>query len=620
MRSSLLSFVVLLAACGDAKPSEGGASTPTTSPATTSTPPDPIVTGTNTDTETDTATMATDTAPDTSTTVDTGGTTDTAPLPVGDVADLALQPHATVENGRFSTADVCATCHDNAPNATAMRDEDDRPIAPYDLWQSSMMANAGRDPLWRAQFSAELAATPAADVAIGAKCTRCHAPMASADAELLGDPAPTADVLVAGTERTALALDGVSCTACHQIENEGLGTDASFSGGYVIDGSQTIYGPHDNPFSHPMEQHSGFTPVSSRHVMDSALCASCHTLTTHALAADGTETGGTVVEQGPYLEWQVSDFADDTSCQDCHLPTTSVDGRPINTHIAHNPGGMNFPPTSERSPYGRHTLVGGNTLIPSILKDQRAVLSPPASDEAFDATIAEARTQLSERTGTVTLDGLAVVSDVLSIDARVGALTGHKLPSGIPVRRAWLRVSVTDAAGAEVFASGGWDDAGRLLDGAGQVLASVEVGGPILPHVDQVTSDDQVAVYEAVLADAAGDPTFLLMRGEGWVKDTRLLPAGFDRTAAAALGIDAVGVSGDADFVGGSDTVHYAIDVAGAQRPLTVEAELVYQPLAARWAAELFASATPEALAFQLMYEAAERGPERVALATAEVP
>ncbi len=602
MRWTLL--VVALGACGGGKDDtdtvEVG-STPATSE-TDST--EPLGEGTGTDV---TDTTDTDTVP----------TIDTA-LP-GDPFDLALDPPATVENGRFSTSDVCADCHDNAASATAMRDEDDRPIAPYDLWQSSMMANAGRDPLWRAQMSAELAATPAAADAIGAKCTRCHLAMAAEDAALTGSPALTADTLTAGGEATNLALDGVSCTLCHQIEPDGLGDDASFGGGFATAGTSTIYGPHADPFAHPMEMRSGFTPEEGDHVSESELCATCHTLTTHALDASGAETGGAVVEQAPYLELKLSDHAD-SSCQSCHLPKDSVDGEPISTHIAHNPSGQNFPPTSERSPYGRHTLVGGNTLIPAILRDWSAVLQPRATSAAFDATIEAARTQLAERTGSVTVDGLVLDGDELRFDVVVTSFVGHKLPTGIPVRRVWLRTQVTDAAGTVVFSHGSWDDAGRIVDGAGAPLAAESAGGPVLPHVDAVDSAGDVVIYEAIMADGAGDATWRLLRGEGWVKDNRLLPAGFDRVQGAAADIDAVGVDGDLDFVGGADRVHYTLDVTGSVAPLAVEVELVFQPLSARWADELFASGTPEALAFQVMYESAARGPERISRVQATTP
>lgn len=538
----------------------------------------------------------------------------------GDAHDLELPAQSSVANGRFATSDTCATCHDNRPGATAMRDAAGRGVAPVDLWRSSMMANAARDPLWRAQMSAEIAATPAAAAAIAAKCTRCHAPMAAEDAALTGADPLTTDVLTAGGEATALALDGVSCTLCHQIAPDGLGAPPSFSGGFTVAGDGRIYGPHAAPFAHPMTQHTGYTPTFAAHTTESGLCATCHTLTTHALDADGAATGGHVVEQGPFLEWSLSDFAGETSCQACHLPIRDADGAPIQTRIAHNPNGGDFGQIAARDPYGRHLLVGGNTLVPAILRDWSDVLRPDAPPEAFDATIAAARDQLAARTGRVTVASGARDGDGLRFAARVEAWTGHKLPTGIPVRRVWLHTTVTDATGAVVFRSGAWDDAGRIVDDAGAPLASEGAGGPVLPHRDQVRKADEVPVYEAILADATGAPTWRLLRGEGWVKDNRLLPSGFDRPSANSQDIDAVGVDGDPDFQAGGDTVHYAVPVGDAPGPLRVTVELVYQPLSARWAAELFASGTREAAAFQVMYDAAARGPERISLAQADFP
>jgi len=118
---------------------------------------------------------------------------------------------------------------------------------------------------------------------------------------------------------------------------------------------------------------------------------------------------------------------------------------------------------------------------------------------------------------------------------------------------------------------------------------------------------------------AGGAVTFLLLRGEGRVKDNRLLPAGFDQAAALQAAIAPVGVNADLDFVGGGDEVHCRLGVSDAARPLTVEVEFLYQPLTPRWAAELFTSATPEALGFQVMYESADRTPERIGAASVVV-
>ena len=72
-----------------------------------------------------------------------------------------------------------------------------------------------------------------------------------------------------------------------------------------------------------------------------------------------------------------------------------------------------------------------------------------------------------------------------------------------------------------------------------------------------------------------------------YLKDNRLTPRGFDKRAVP----DDVAVHGhaleDRDFGSGEDLVRSSIDVAGANGPFTIEAELWYQPIAFRWAENL---------------------------------
>jgi len=548
--------------------------------------------------------------------------TDTGPgvtsPPEGDAADLWIPPGGAHEGDVFSTAHTCALCHSNDDSADAMRDAESRPIGMTDLWQGTMMANSARDPVWRAAVAAEVAATPDAAAAIEAKCTRCHAPMGSEDAARDGELLALAD-LREDSDRGDLSRDGVSCTLCHQVSDDGLGEESSFGGGYIIPGDGRVFGPHDDPHDHPMEMHTNYTPVSSEHVMESALCATCHTLETHSLDASGAATGGTVMEQAPYLEWLASSFSADgdgaLSCQDCHLPTDDEDGRRIATGIARSPMGHDMGSVGDRSPYGRHVLVGGNTLVPQMLRDWPEVLNPEADAATFDAVIASARAQL-QRAGSVSVEAVRA-GETLDVTVSVANLSGHKMPSGIPTRRAWLRVVVRDAAGATVFASGEVNDAGLIVDGAGEPLASELAGGPLQPHRDVIDASDQALIYEAVLADGAAAPTWTLMRGEGWAKDTRLLPAGWSNPDPR---IEPVGAEGDADFRGGGDIARYSAAVDGSEGPWEVSAELLYQPLSSRHAAELFAAGLPETEALRVMWEAADRSPEVIDSELVAVP
>ena len=540
------------------------------------------------------------------------------PSPAGGEEALRLVAHQDVDSKSFTTSGSCATCHAQSDRAQAMRDSKGRGIAPYDLWQSTMMANSARDPLWRAVVSVEVAATPSRKQEIEAKCLRCHSPMAHTEASRAGVTLGL-DILYGDDAKAQLALDGVSCTVCHQIQPGNLGKPESFSGHYEIGTERVIFGPHAEPVPGPMRAFTNFTPQEGQHVRKSALCATCHTLFTEAYDAEGKLTGQTLPEQTPYLEWRNSLFNDEddgkgASCQSCHVPTHDQDGKTIKTRIAHAPPGFDFPFVNEREPFGRHIFVGANTLIPAILRDNAEELRPRASKEAFDATLAAAKDQLQNRTARLSLADVKRRGQALEFAVEVRTMTGHKFPTGHPTRRAWLQVVVSDASGRVVFSSGSFDSAGRILGGAGKPLRAESAGGPTYRHRDSITSQDQVQVYESIMADAAGEATYLLIRGGSYLKDNRILPIGWKPGHQDAKQIQPVGLGADPNFKGGRDRTHYALELpAGVQGPLKVEARLLYQVLGSRYADELFRYDTREIRAFKRYWSAADRRPVSVA-------
>jgi hypothetical protein len=345
-------------------------------------------------------------------------------------------------------------------------------------------------------------------------------------------------------------------------------------------------------------------------------------------APDGSSLGGVFPEQTPYLEWRNSVYSTEVpdagpqaaSCQACHMPSRSDAGAMLATRIARRPMGGDFPPIGDRSPYHRHVLVGGNTLVPAMIRDFADELRPRASAAAFDATIEAARAMLQERTAVVSLPGARREGELLVIPVRVESLAGHKLPSGIPSRRVFLQVTVRDGNDAVVFRSGATDDAGRILDRGGDVLPLELQDGPIEPHHTVIADDAQVQIYEAILQGAEGDPVWRLLRATAYAKDSRLLPLGWspmgphaDETAPQLGGPDG-------DFVGGSDELEYRVTAPAGAGPYRVEVELVYQPIGARFAAELLALEAPEIRAFERIWDASDRSPEPIAMAAVELP
>ena len=534
---------------------------------------------------------------------------------------LALQiaPPRHVESGVFATPDLCADCHSNAAGATAMRTADGTGVSPYDLQHGSMMANAARDPLFWAVLSAELDAAPSLTAEVEATCLRCHAPMAVHQAALDGTTLPSAAELRQGTDSTtALGREGVSCTTCHRISPDGMGQPETWSGLFEIEPSKAIFGPHADPFTTPMENHTGFTPTEGSHMLESEVCASCHTLQTPTVSGD-TPTGHTFLEQASYLEWQISAFGPDgdtpRACQSCHMSTADAGGTAIETRIARNPGGSDFP-IDPRQPFGQHFQVGGNTFMLGILRDNADVLNPRADRATFDAAIARTQTMLG------TAGGLSLSPPVrsgtsLSLAVTVTNDTGHKLPTAYPSRRAWLQLTVTDSTGATVFASGQTDVAGRIVDTTGAPLGSELAGGPVQPHRTQITDPTEVLIYQSLMADPEGAPVFRLLNAAQMAKDNRILPRGWqpDRTLTPVGDLAPVGVDGDPDFVAGSDTVAVQLTDLGGSPPYIVDAALVYQPVSPRYIAELALVDTPEVAAFLAMAETARWTPEVVASA-----
>ncbi len=207
----------------------------------------------------------------------------------------------------------------------------------------------------------------------------------------------------------------------------------------------------------------------------------------------------------------------------------------------------------------------------------------------------------------------------LRIPVAVENLAGHKLPTAYPSRRVWLQLAVHAADGRLLFASGQYDQQGRLVDFQGQPLPSELAGGPIVPHRQTIRSTAEVQLYESIMADAQGQTTFTLLRGASYRKDNRLLPRGWSTDHPDGPATAPVGTEDDESFVGGSDTVVYDVPVADPGS-LTIDVSLHYQALSPRLVNELLKFDTPEIRAFQDVCRRTPPQPETLATARVTVP
>lgn len=472
----------------------------------------------------------------------------------------------------FETSDRCFPCH----NGIATKSGED--ISLGTSWRTSMMGNAGRDPYWMAGVRRETIDHPTATKAIEDECTICHMPMMRYEAKLAGGEGSVFAHLPPDAEKLddRLAEDGVSCTVCHQITSEKLGTRESFVGGFRIDekapaGQRRIFGPFEPGVGHTtiMKSSATFKPEQGLHIRSSELCATCHTLLTQALDAEG-KVIGELPEQVPYQEWLHSDFKEARSCQSCHMPVVDEDVADTSVFGVPRPG------------VSRHTFVGGNFFMQRILNKFRGDLDVKAMPQEMDAAVNRTINHLQHEAATLAVRSATLHDGRLDVDLDVHNLGGHKLPTAYPSRRAWLHVVVRDRAGRPVFESGTLGANGAIAgDDNDEDAAKVE------PHYATISRPDQVQVYESVMAGADGQPTTGLLTAVRFMKDNRLLPQGFDkRTADAQVAVHG-DAEGDLDFTGGSDHVAYQVTVGNAEGPFAVTAELWYQPIGYRWAMNL---------------------------------
>jgi hypothetical protein len=516
-------------------------------------------------------------------------------------------PLAQFNSADFAGSANCALCHSRLVDAA------EKDVSMDAHWRSAMMANAARDPVWQAKVSSEVTRRPELQEVIEDKCATCHMPMAHTQAAEAEEPTIISGDGFLNTDHPLhqAAMDGVSCTLCHQITDQSLGDAETFSGHYPLDLSTTppewiAYGPYPDPRPVPMAPMSGFTPVEGRQVQDSGLCGTCHTLFTPILDESGHPVGE-FPEQTIYLEWEHSAYgdgqgSDDRSCQHCHMPVAT--GGVV---ISNTPAGNVI---QEREPFYQHYFVGGNVTMLRIHQQNVEELQLTASGELLRATEQRTLEQLQSKAAELSIADAAIESGRLGLELDVLNLAGHKLPSGYPSRQVWLHITVTDGNGRVAFESGRAIDSGRIAgNDADENPAAFE------PHYELITKADQVQIYEAVMANGNGQVTHTLLSAVSYAKDNRLLPQGFDAgSAGEEFAVHGVAAT-DVDFAAGGDHLRVEVDVQGLAAPFTVSAELLYQPLSNRFVEDLRGDSTDPVARFADYYDQADTSPVIMAAA-----
>jgi hypothetical protein len=475
----------------------------------------------------------------------------------------------------------------------------------------------------------------------------------------------------------ALARDGISCTACHRMlvgvgdgpaldepENRCMrqrqqflnptnqGFARTFTGSFLVGPPDELKGPFEDPKTKPMDHALGNLPTYDDSILAAEVCGSCHTV--HLPVIAGADVIGHTYEQTTYPEWAFSAYRTGTtpqgtlpsgagakaqSCQGCHMRREDRSGKKFSSKIAGIQEYSNFPEAEHnlgpedidlavREGFARHTLVGLNVFFLKMAQQFPDVLGirtqdPMMVSTGVDPTLFTEQAMLEQAThdtAKVTVSDLGTAAGKLTAKVTVDSMTGHKLPSGVGFRRAFLEFRVLDAAGNVIWTSGGTDPAGVIVDQDGDPLPGElwwqdDCSGlrydppaelPHQPHYQKITRQDQAQIYQELVTAPGSGPnprcgldappegpfttSFLSICAH--VKDNRILPDGFlplkDRIAISkklGAGEDMARDSGpkavgdDPDYVtGGKDSLVYEVDLAGlGARPAAVKATLYYQ-------------------------------------------
>jgi hypothetical protein len=270
-----------------------------------------------------------------------------------------------------------------------------------------------------------------------------------------------------------------------------------------------------------------------------------------------------------------------------------------------------------RAHVSRHTFLGGNAFMLSLLNRHRGELGVTALPQELNSAVAATKRYLASEAARLAIVGVARSANELALEIVITNTSGHKLPTAYPSRRVWLHVVVTDETGAVVFESGA-----ARADGSIAGNDNDADGARYEAHYDEITRADEVQIYEPIMVDRHGAVTTGLLSGVRYVKDNRLLPQGFDKATAPDDVAVRGAAAGDATFTAGGDRVRYRIALPTSTRgALTVAAELLYQSIGHRWAENLRGYRAAETERFTRYYaEAAADSAMPLARAQSAVP
>ncbi len=506
----------------------------------------------------------------------------------------------------------------------------------------------------------------------------------------------------------ALARDGISCMACHRIVKDvpvkGQDPLTSFlnnniTGNFTVGNADQIFGPFTDEeiVTDPMNNAIGIKPKHDPYIKSSRMCGNCHTINLPLVDNPTLEADKPHLEQLTYLEWLNSGYQDEygnnpraRTCQSCHMETKySNAAGTLNVPLIQQPIAFieddQYPQTGNRLPadkirvrfrdkgFARHQLQGLNVSLLEIFRQYMSGYNSNGSmmqanqilgvrqmdymsgmddlSTAIDAFVEQAQSATAD----VALSPVTVSNQKLIADVMVTNKTGHRLPSGVGFRRAFLELRVVNnTTGQIVWCSGCTNELGVITAGGGSQskrlpseLFDVYADGSkpadhdypkpcdnnylkgVNPQYYQqhyywdleketgvpITRQDQVQIYEELNLNNQCALTTSFIRRDYQLKDNRLLPFGWtshgplrpdktpvipeaflEQTHPIQVGQDPAYADGS-----GANIVRYEIPLGMNPKNLTVTATLYYQSIPPYYLNDRFKQA-PDQPATQRLY------------------
>jgi hypothetical protein len=501
----------------------------------------------------------------------------------------------------------------------------------------------------------------------------------------------------------ALARDGVSCMACHRIVEDRIPFSdflkTRITGNFTTGNPAELFGPFEDKeiVTDPMNNSLAIKPKHDPYIKSSRMCGNCHTINLPLMDNPDADPNKPHLEQVTYLEWLNSGYQNEVgtnsraqTCQNCHMPTKYSNSKgTLSIPLIQQPIAFieddQYPQTGNRLPdekirvrfrkegFARHQFQGLNVTLLEIF---RQFMSPYKSNGANilanpilgvrqndymsgldDLTTAiDAFVQQSQNsTAEVSVSPATISNQKLIADVKVTNKTGHRFPSGVGFRRAFLEFRVVDNdTGKTVWCSGCTNELGVIMNGAGDQRLPSELfdvykdgskpanhdypagcNNKYIPGTNPqyyqphffwdpqkntgsaITRQDQVQIYEELNLNIQCAMTTSFLRRDFQLKDNRLLPFGW--TSTGPLNADKtpyipadylhetfpVKVGGDPAYADGSGTsiVRYEIPLNGfSAKNLTITATLNYQSIPPYFLNDRFTQAPNEPATQRLYY------------------